>query len=437
MQYIVRAIQRGECCSVVGISNVGKSFLLRSLTLEAIRQGCTDPGNASLLIVFVDCLEACDSEQAFYELVVRRMLEDAEVCRLSASEASNLRTNYQGILHSTTDVAVRAFFYETVRDLTRERQVRLVLILDEFDDVFRRQPARVFRQLRALRDEMEDRLCYITATSRQLDKLRSDADTYEFRELFHLRELVLTPLSDEDAGRFVAYLASNRATILPLELNNLIIRESGGHPGLMVRIHDILCSTEASAEAPSQNLMAGLLDISPVSEECGRLWDELDKAEQDALLDLVAQGHTSLDAEQVLILKTKGLITTGKNQPLTIYSPIFALFVKRVWDGRQAKPKRIHYDVKTGQVWAGDYEVTLELSEPQRKLVATLCEKSGAICTYDQIAARVWGTGEGVSPGAIYELVKRVRQKVEPDWKNPRYIVTVPGVGYRLESPNQ
>lgn len=64
-----------------------------------------------------------------------------------------------------------------------------------------------------------------------------------------------------------------------------------------------------------------------------------------------------------------------------------------------------------------------------------LYQKAGAVCTYDEIAEEVWGAGEGVSPGAIYELVKRLRQKVEEDWRNPRYIVTVPGEGCRLQVP--
>ena len=45
------------------------------------------------------------------------------------------------------------------------------------------------------------------------------------------------------------------------------------------------------------------------------------------------------------------------------------------------------------------------------------------------------GREGGVSPGAVYELVKRVRQKVEVDWRNPLYVVTVPGEGCWLEVP--
>jgi len=48
---------------------------------------------------------------------------------------------------------------------------------------------------------------------------------------------------------------------------------------------------------------------------------------------------------------------------------------------------------------------------------------------------RYGGRERGVSSGAIHELVKRERQKVEVDWRNPRCVVTVPGEGCWLEVP--
>ncbi len=71
----------------------------------------------------------------------------------------------------------------------------------------------------------------------------------------------------------------------------------------------------------------------------------------------------------------------------------------------------------------------------QRKLIRYLYSQNGSTCTHQDIVTAVWGTGEGVSPGAVYELVKRLREKIEKDWKNPTYLLTVSGEGYRLERP--
>lgn len=92
----------------------------------------------------------------------------------------------------------------------------------------------------------------------------------------------------------------------------------------------------------------------------------------------------------------------------------------------------VYCNPQTNQVWVDGKEITWELSKLQRKLILTLWEKGGTVCTYDEIAVKVWGVGEGVTNAAIQRLVTRVRQKIEPDPQTPRYILTVPGEGYRL-----
>jgi two-component system response regulator RegX3 len=64
-----------------------------------------------------------------------------------------------------------------------------------------------------------------------------------------------------------------------------------------------------------------------------------------------------------------------------------------------------------------------------------MCENAGAVCTHERIAVEIYGVGIGVSPAAIQALVTRLRKKIEPDWKDPKYLVNVPGVGYLLEEP--
>jgi DNA-binding response OmpR family regulator len=279
-------------------------------------------------------------------------------------------------------------------------------------------------------------LCYVTATSRRLERLRSDADTYEFRELFHLHTRILRPLSEADARRFVAHLAGKHGAAPDGRRISTAIELSGGHPGLLERIYSILKDTKPDPTATLQTTVAELSGRRPIQKECRRLWDELEEEEQEGLLlTLTEAGELALDADQRQALGAKGLVVARESGGLVIFSPVFEAFVQEELRLRRpVKKGGVHCDLRTGQIWVDDREVTLELSELQRKLVIFLYQKAGAVRTQDEIAEAVWGVGEGVSDGAIYELVKRVRQKLEPDWKNPRYIVTVPGVGYRLQT---
>ena len=82
--------------------------------------------------------------------------------------------------------------------------------------------------------------------------------------------------------------------------------------------------------------------------------------------------------------------------------------------------------------------VQVEDREPRRltqlefRLLYTLISHLGQTLPTETIVERVWGySGEG-SADLVRGLISRLRAKVEADPKNPQYIQTVPGTGYRL-----
>ncbi len=75
---------------------------------------------------------------------------------------------------------------------------------------------------------------------------------------------------------------------------------------------------------------------------------------------------------------------------------------------------------------------TMRLTPTESKLLHLLAISANDVCTANQIVTHVWGyDGEG-DAGLIKAHIRHLRQKVEPDFSNPRYILTVPGVGYTL-----
>lgn len=64
-----------------------------------------------------------------------------------------------------------------------------------------------------------------------------------------------------------------------------------------------------------------------------------------------------------------------------------------------------------------------------------LHSRSGALCTKDELARHVWPEyGGAVDDYNIEQLVSRLRRKLEPDHRHPRFLLTVRGLGYRLET---
>jgi two-component system alkaline phosphatase synthesis response regulator PhoP len=74
----------------------------------------------------------------------------------------------------------------------------------------------------------------------------------------------------------------------------------------------------------------------------------------------------------------------------------------------------------------------IDLTATEFHLLATLAKQPGRIFTRAQLLDAVRG-GEGESfDRAIDAHVKNIRRKLEPDTRNPRYILTVYGVGYKV-----
>ena len=115
-------------------------------------------------------------------------------------------------------------------------------------------------------------------------------------------------------------------------------------------------------------------------------------------------------------LTGKGLLASGIDQSMMIFSPLFQSFLSQeaaYFQGRS--PQGVQCDEISGQIWVDGKEITFLLSDMQRKLIRYLYSQNGSNCTHQDIVTAVWGTGEGVSPGAVYELVKRLREKIEKD----------------------
>ena len=70
------------------------------------------------------------------------------------------------------------------------------------------------------------------------------------------------------------------------------------------------------------------------------------------------------------------------------------------------------------------------LTQLEFRLLYTLMTNVGQILPTDQIVEHVWGySGEG-NRDLVRGLVQRLRSKVEPNPRQPRYVLTEPGIGY-------
>lgn len=75
----------------------------------------------------------------------------------------------------------------------------------------------------------------------------------------------------------------------------------------------------------------------------------------------------------------------------------------------------------------------LELPPREFALLHTLALEAGRVVPVDDLIARVWGAEYAGESQVVYVHIRWLREKLEEDSQHPRRIITVRGVGYKLE----
>jgi DNA-binding response OmpR family regulator len=74
----------------------------------------------------------------------------------------------------------------------------------------------------------------------------------------------------------------------------------------------------------------------------------------------------------------------------------------------------------------------VRLSPIEYNLLAQLARNAGQVLTHQALLTRVWGEAYHNEVDYLKVHIRRLRAKLEEDPKNPRYLLTERGVGYRL-----
>lgn len=88
-------------------------------------------------------------------------------------------------------------------------------------------------------------------------------------------------------------------------------------------------------------------------------------------------------------------------------------------------------DLTLRRVWLAGEE--LRLSRKEYAILAVLARHAGRVVTQPQILREVWGKVHEEDTQYLRVYVGQLRQKLRDDAAAPRYVLTEPGVGYRLK----
>jgi hypothetical protein len=438
--YVLERVKDGDCSAVVGLSNTGKSHLLRSLADRDIQGAYGDDRLADQVFVYVDfnrMLEA--SEQGFYELILRCLVEELTALDPAAGFMDRLHSSYETLVAPPSAFQISLSFSEGLTAVCQGTTKNLVLLFDEFDEPFEQLDGRVFLNLRALKDKYRRRINFVTGTNRRLSNIRRGRDVDEFVELFEPFTRFLGPLPKPDVDQVISWVAAQEGYTFDDEDRAFLYHHADGHLGLLLAVTRALGEvTGEPVRDPGQDWLIHrqvreqLDRDANVQGECRKLWDDLTESQRDALMAVVGS-EQEVDSRAIDSMRKKGMIRQGEE---LLFSPVFEGFVRRQRLTRRRRYEGVQVDVESGKVWVNGEEIPT-LTELEYRLLLLLYGQLDKICDKYQIVEAVWGEEyiDQVDDARIDKLLSRLRAKVEPDPHNPRYIITVRSRGYRLVKP--
>src|SRR5690242_7102623 len=290
---LTEMVAAGHCVTVVGLSNFGKSTLLRGLSSLACASTYQEKTSRQPLFVYIDCNRMLElTLQGFYEVILRAILD------VLPSEAASVRerieARYRRIVEPESNFGVPLAFTDSIVELMDHTSLDVILLLDEFDDVLHGLDPRLFLNMRALKDRYNERLVYVTATVQRMVMIRSESDhVAEFGELFGPNEVFLRPLEPEQTAQLASDPFVEAHDKLDDAERDYIWQIAGGHPGRTQTVGQTLLRVESGAQILYQQQALSMAEQSLkhsrlVRNEISKLWGQIAEDEREALIMLVS-----------------------------------------------------------------------------------------------------------------------------------------------------
>lgn len=122
-----------------------------------------------------------------------------------------------------------------------------------------------------------------------------------------------------------------------------------------------------------------------------------------------------------LVARLRAVLRRRSAEPQELTNPTSIL---------EAGPVRM--DVDRHLVAVDGKAIKLPLKEFE--LLELLLRNSGRVLTREQLISRIWGIDYVGDTKTLDVHVKRIRAKIEPDPANPTYLITLRGLGYKLDA---
>lgn len=434
---LMQLAQAGESAAIIGISGVGKSNLFNHLLNPKVQAHYL--GDDPVIFVRINFHFAADfSTRSIFSLILEQIEllgERLGSDLLPADKLADIERFHDLLLAAGDDLlTAQRYFKKSVRHvMAADPNRHLVFLFDQFGGVDREADPRLFANLRGLREDYKYRLSYFVFTRQPFDHLPQEDDRAreEFYELLAANQIGLQPYEHHDAAAMISQITHRLGQTIPPEIQDSLIKTTGGHSGLLrAGVAALLGGAIQLNGSPADDL--GTMGALPaVQQEGQKIWNSVSLEEQ-RLLSFVAHGERVKPADDhagLIALLKKGVLIQPEDgrAAVQIFSPLLETFIrqqKAVWE------QPLYYDGQMRRVMVFGKPVDPPLTRTELQIFLLLYEHlEEPVSTYD-LKMAVWGDQNADKP--LQTNIYRLRRKIEPDSKHPRFLVTVAGYGYQL-----
>lgn len=221
-----------------------------------------------------------------------------------------------------------------------------------------------------------------------------DREQLEF-DAFVLRQAGLQPATTISEEKFLSICAE--------EATDLIVIDSTSKE---MDLLSLVSKARSDSHVP-------IMLVSPEREE-----EYILKALDLGVDDYLVKPHSP----RMLATRARTLIRRVRPMPLSALGPITI-------QGVTLDPEQHSVTTSSGG--------TVRLTNMEFRLLFLLMRNPERVIPSETIVERVWGYGGTGEVTLVKNLVSRLRHKVEPEPANPRYVKTVPGIGYSFSPSEQ
>ncbi|MBI4786512.1 MAG: hypothetical protein HY782_05655 [Chloroflexi bacterium] len=380
---IVRWAQAGESCSVVGIAGSGKGNIARHLCRADVRLRYFGAAVPQTFVLYAYCKPIPPTSPYLLFLDVLDALEAA------AGELAGAFAPLQpaiNALHreaqSNPELLAKRNLGKALTSVMNAGAQRVILLLDDCDDLFAKASATLFADLRALRDNHKYRLVYVTLTRRELGYLRDDLGAEEeLSDLIDAAEHVIAvpAHSEADCRAMLQRLDTRQNPAQPLTETEIrqLYELAGGHASLMRALY---FASRVKFPVQSRDAFNLLAHEPGVRDECEKIWNGLTTDERQALCRIVR--HEPADENTVAWLAQVGVLRVRPTLAPNFCSPVFEKLVQEIAGGPVVPvldftPPPSHVRVN------GEMVTTLRM--PEYEILKHLWNKQPEVCTQNSL----------------------------------------------------